>query len=136
MKGILADINIAGQVRILVETFYASEEWSGLWNSLGLACQFFADVGLDPRASDDLVWQTCQDNGLVMITGNRNKDGTTSLEATIRERLKPDSLPVVTVSKPKSLGLNSVYTAKVGIRLLDYLLNIDKHLGTGRLYVP
>ena len=136
MKGILADINIAGQVRILVDTFYASDEWSGLWTSLGIACQLFAHVGLDSRAPDDLVWQTCQDHGLILITGNRNKDGPTSLETTIRERLKPDSLPVVTVSRPKSLGLNSVYTAQVGIRLLDYLLNIDKHHGTGRLYVP
>jgi len=136
VKGILADINIAGQVRILVETFYTSEEWAGLWNSLGITCQFFAHVGLASRASDDVVWQTCQDTGLVLITGNRNKDGPTSLEATIRERLKPDSLPVITVSRPKSLGVNSGYTAKVGIRLLDYLLNIDKHHGTGRLYVP
>ena len=135
MKGILADINIAGQVRTLVDTFYASEEWSDLWNSLEIPCLFFAHVGLDRRAPDDVVWQTCQDNELVLITGNRNHDGPTSLEATIRERLKPDSLPVVTVSRPKSLGLNAAYTAKVGIQLLDYLLNIDKHYGTGRLYV-
>ena len=136
MKGILADINIAGQVRILVETFYGSEEWSGVWSSLGLTCQFFGHVGLDARTPDDVVWQTCQDNGLILITGNRNLDGPRSPEATIRERLKSDSLPVVTVSKPKSLGLNSGYTAQVGIRLLEYLLDIEFYRGTGRLYVP
>ena len=136
MKGILADINIAGQVRELVATFYASAEWSEIWNDLGLACLFFADLGLARRAPDDLVWQTCQDNGLVLITGNRNKDGPTSLEATLRERLEPESLPVVTVSKPKSLGLDAAYTAQVGVKLLDYLLNIGNYRGAGRLYVP
>ena len=136
MKGILADVNIAGQVNDLVETFFASKEWGEVWRELKLAYLVFANVGLDRRASDDLVWQTCQDNELVLITGNRNHDGPTSLEATIRERLKPNSLPVVTVSKPKSLGLSSAYTAQVGIQLLDYLLHIDNFRGVGRLYVP
>ena len=87
MKGILADINIAGQVRALVETFFASAEWSEFWNSLELARPSFADFGLNQRSPDNLVWQTCQDNGLVLITGNRNQDGPTSLEATLRERI-------------------------------------------------
>ncbi len=136
MNGILADINIAGQVRRLVDTFYSSEEWSDFWQSLGIVSLTFAQVGLDQRSPDDIVWQACQDNGLILITGNRNHDGPTSLEATIRQRLKPDSLPVVTVSRAKSLGLNSEYTAAVGIKLLDYLLNIERYLGSGRIYVP
>ena len=136
MKGLFADINIAGQVRSLIETFYASEEWFEIWDSLGIACHFFEEFELDPRSPDDIVWQTCQDRGLILITGNRNQDGPTSLETTIRQRLQPDSLPVITVSKPKSLGLNAGYTAQVGIKLLEYLFDIDFHRGTGRLYVP
>ncbi len=136
MKGILADINIAGQFRDLVETFYSSEDWADIWDELGLAYFVFANIGLDQRSPDDLVWQTCQDNELILITGNRNKDGPTSLEATIRERLTPESLPVITVSNPKSLGLDAEYTARVGIKLLDYLLEIENYRGTGRLYVP
>ena len=134
MKGLLADVNITGQVREIVRTFYGSEEWSEIWNSLGIP--FFVFANIVPGSADDIVWQTCQDNELVLITGNRNKDGPTSLEATLRERLKPDSLPVITVSRPKMLGVKSTYTAQVGIQLLDYLLNIDKFRGTGRLYVP
>ena len=136
MNGLLADINIAGQVRLLVETFYASQEWSEVWTSFGLTCQFFEYVGLDQRTPDDVVWQLCQDNGLILITGNRNDDGPTSLETTIRARLQPESLPVITVSKPKSLGLNAAYTAQVGIKLLEILLDMELHRGTGRLYVP
>jgi hypothetical protein len=136
VKGILADINIAGQVRFLLETFYASEEWAEFRNDLKHTCHFFEELGLDRRASDDIVWQTCQDNGLGLITGNRNHDGPTSPEAPLRERLKPDSLPVITVSKPNSLGLSAASTAQVGIKLLEYLYNITNYLGAGRLYVP
>ena len=136
MNGILADYNIAGQVRLLVETFYASKEWAEFWNSLGLSSRTFADVGLDKRAPDDVVWQTCQDKGLVLITGNRNDDGPTSLETTILARNRPDSLPVITVSQPKSLGVKSTYTAEVGIKILEILFDIEFNRGTGRLYVP
>jgi len=136
MKGILADINIAGNVKVLVNTFFESEEWSEIWRSLGITYFAFANIGLDPRTPDDVVWQTCQDNGLILITGNRNKDGPTSLEQTLRERLTPTSLPVITISQQKSLGLNAAYTARVGIQILDILLNIEKFLGAGRLFVP
>ncbi len=107
-----------------------------MWKSLGIRLAVFADFGLKPRSPDDVVWQTCQDNGLVLITGNRNDDGPTSLQTTIRERLTPKSLPVITVAQPKSLGKNAAYTAQVGIRVLDYLLKIEELRGTGRLYVP
>ena len=136
MKGILADVNIAGHVRELVETFFESEEWSEFWNFLGISFFEFANVGLHRRAPDDVVWRTCQEKELILITGNRNQVGPTSLEATIRECLKPESLPVITVSRPQSLGASSVYMAQVGIKLLEYLYNIDTFRGTGRLYVP
>ena len=136
MKGLLADINIAGQFRMLVKTFYGSEEWSEFWDSLNIPFLVFANVGLAPNAPDNIVWQSCQENELVLITGNRNKDGPTSLEATLQAHLQSNSLPVITVSQPTSLGMNSEYTSQVGIKLLDYLLNIDNLRGTGRLYVP
>lgn len=117
MKGILADINIEGHIRDLIETFYTSEEWSVFWNHLGIESLTFPEIGLAADTADDIVWQTCQDLQLVLITGNRNKDGPTSLETTIRKRLRPESLPVVTVSRAKSLGFNARYTADVGIKL-------------------
>ena len=67
MKGLLADINIAGNVQKLVDSFFSSEGWSELWDSLGLSFVVFANIGLDERAPDDIVWQTCQDYGLVLI---------------------------------------------------------------------
>ena len=32
--------------------------------------------------------------------------------------------------------MNAAYTAQVGIKLLEYLLDMEYHIGTGRLYVP
>ena len=107
-----------------------------VWTALAISSMQFANIGLAPRSPDDLVWQTCQDMELVLITGNRNDDGPASLEATIRERLTSESLPVITISRPKSLGSNSADTAQVGIKMLEYLSDIDKFRGTGRLYVP
>ena len=136
MNAILADINITGQVRDLVETFYKSAAWIDFWDSLQIQSFTFAQVGLAADSPDDQVWRMCQARGWVLITGNRNQDGPTSLETTLRTLLKPDSLPVITISRSRSLGKRSDYTAAVGIQLLDYLLNIEKFLGTGRLFVP
>ena len=136
MKGVLADVNIEGQARELVDAFFGSEEWSEFWNSLGIPFLVFANIGLATDTPDDIVWQTCQDNELVLITGNRNKDGPTSLEAPLRERVKPESLPVITVSRPNTLGASSAYMARVGVKLLELLYDIEQYRGTGRLYVP
>ncbi len=136
MRGIIADVNLEGPVQNLVETFFRSKEWSEFWAKLGLSNLVFADVGLHRRAKDNVVWQTCQDNDLILITGNRNDDDPTSLEATIRDRLRPDSLPVITVAQPKSLGVSASYTAEVGIRILEILYDIDDYRGTGRIYAP
>lgn len=45
MKGILADINIQGQVDLLVAQMQA-EPWKLYWDDLGLEYHHFSDVGL------------------------------------------------------------------------------------------
>ncbi len=71
-----------------------------------------------------------------MITGNRNDDGPTSLEATIRNENQPDSLPVITIGDADRVLRDRIYAEKVAERLLDYLMRIDEVRGTGRIYVP
>ena len=71
-----------------------------------------------------------------MITGNRNQDGPNSLDATIRTENTLTSLPVLTVSDPLALRNSREYAEQVIERLLDYLMGIDRVLGTGRLYLP
>ncbi len=135
MKGILADINVQGQVSVLL-LLLESETWRSLWTALGLRALTFADVGLAPDTSDSIVWQLCQDQGLVLVTANRNDDGPDSLEATLREHNTATSLPVITLADAEAVRHSRAYADQVVESLLAYLIQIDNCRGTGRLYVP
>src|SRR5262249_44805142 len=135
VKGIMADINVQGQVEQLMLVWQTSE-WRELWESLHLSYFTFPDLGLDPSASDLLVWQRCRTNDVVLITGNRNKDGPDSLQATLEQHNTADCLPVFTLANIHRFDHEPSYVARVAVRLLDYFLDIDRVRGTGRLYVP
>ena len=96
MRGILADINVVGQRDALL-SIWTSDTWRDFWDGPGLSVETFRTLGLSDTASDALIWRTCQREGLVLITGNRNDDGPDSLEATIRNENQPESLPVITI---------------------------------------
>ncbi len=135
MKGIMADINIRGQVEELL-LIWQSPAWREMWDSLRLSYFTFADFGLHHQAVDSLVWQACQDREVVLVTANRNDDGPDSLEETLRSRNTPRSLPVFTVADIHRFDREPSYVLRTAIRLLDYLFDIDRVRGTGRLYVP
>ena len=84
MKGILADINVIGQVAYLVQLMQA-EPWRDFWKELGLVLRRFEEVGLAPNATDVEIWQRCQADELILITDNRNDDSPDSLAAAIRK---------------------------------------------------
>jgi hypothetical protein len=135
VKGILADINIQGHVDLLVVLMQA-EPWKLFWDHLRLQYVHFADLGLAPDALDSLVWETAQKEELVLITDNRNKDDSDSLETTIQTRNTPSSLPVFTIANVPHLRASRDYANRVIDKLLDSLLRIEMLRGTGRLYVP
>jgi hypothetical protein len=120
MKGILADINVGKQRRAIV-AIWASETWRDLWNDLGLSVPSFRTVGLSYDSPDDLIWRTCQREGLVLITGNRNK-------AVIQGENQFDSLPVITISNADRVLQDRSYAEKVAESLLDYLMLFCSHL--------
>lgn len=135
MKGILADNDVRGQVEYLV-TLMQAEPWAEFWQDLGLALLHFEELGLAGTASDLAVWQRCQAEQVVLITGNRNLAGPESLEATIRAHNTPQCLPILTISDVVKLNASKIYAEQVVEALLDYLQRIDSVRGTGRLYVP
>jgi hypothetical protein len=96
----------------------------------------FGDLGLAQEAPDADVWRICQREGLILVTANRNQKRVDSLEATIRQEGSPESLPVLTVSDQEALRVDLEYARRVSIRILEYVLDVDKILGAGRLYVP
>jgi len=135
MTGILGDNDVGGQVALLVG-IWQSPAWQDVWTSLGLAVHSFPELVLEEGDPDSKVWETCQRVQVVLITGNRNDDGPNSLEATIRKAMTPQGLPVITLADPRRVSSDRGYRHQVAAKVLEYLLEIEKYRGVGRLYVP
>ena len=135
MKGILADVNIEGQVDYLM-ALARGEPWGDLWQELELGYATFGEVGLDHDATDAEIWHCCQREKYLLITDNRNRDGSNSLEATIRSQNTDRSLPVLTISSSQQLRHSRKYAEEVVVSLFRILIDIEALRGTGRLYLP
>jgi hypothetical protein len=135
MRGNLADINVGRQHRVLLSVC-TSIAWRDIWTSLNLSVESFPTLGLSFDSPDSLVWKTCQQEQLVLVTGNRNKRGSESLESVIESENQPDSLPVITIADTKRVLQDRSYAELVAERLLDYLMRIDEVRGAGRIYIP
>ena len=135
MKGILADADVRGHVGVLVQ-IVLSPAWREFWDHLSIQEFSFEELGLTIELADSLVCRACQVNDIVLITGNRNKRGPDSLEATLRRENDATKLPVFTLSDARRVSKNKTYANSVVEKLVEYLLEIDRYRGTGRLYLP
>jgi hypothetical protein len=135
MSGILLDINAQGQGELVLSLLQAPP-WTSIWHELGFPVLRFADVGLPADALDSLVWDTCQRLGLVLLTDNRNQDDPDSLEATLRARNGPTSMPIITFANSRRIFRDREYAQRTAVTLLEFLVDIDSLRGTGRLFVP
>lgn len=135
MRAILSDANTEGHVRRLVQLL-AAEPRRELWEYLKLPLLTFADLGLEIDSSDVLIWETCQAEQAVLITANRNADGPDSLDVALRERNAPDNLPIFTLADANRLLRDRYYAERVADQLLEYLYDIHRLLGAGRMYLP
>lgn len=135
MPTIMADHDIEGQVQVLLRLL-TSAEWQALWYELAIRVEAFTTLGLPADISDPELWQVCQTQQIVLITGNRNQEGPASLEAVIQASNTPWSLPVLTIGAPQRLLRSRVYAQRVATRLLEYLVDLENLRGTGRLYLP
>ncbi len=135
MPGLLADVNIEGQFVVLLGVL-ESKEWHDLWRELNVTVYNLDDLGLPTDASDLELWQRCQERDLVLLTANRNLEGDDSLEATIRRLNRSESLPVLTLSNPLRIIQDKRYAHLVAERLCEYLIEIDRYRGTGRIFLP
>jgi hypothetical protein len=135
VKGILADANVEGHVRI-VHALLRSSWRAEVWAHLNLTCEFFPDIDLDRTTPDLEVWQKCQELQLALVTANRNEKGSESLGAAIQALNEPTSLPVFTIGDSDRVLSDPRYAERVADRLLDYAFDIERYKGTGRLYLP
>ena len=135
MTGLLGDADVQGHVAVLIAAC-RGPKWRDLWDALAIRVWSFNDIGLTRASADAEVWAACQVHGLVLITGNRNAAGPDSLEVTIRTRGTPDSLPVLTLANRDRLARDRSYAEDVAGRLIEITMEIDRHRGTGRMYLP
>lgn len=135
MLRIMSDNDVRGHVSGVINICQASP-WGELWRDLECVACTFGDLELAADATDATAWQACQDNGILLITGNRDARHPDSLEVTLPERNRPDSLPVLTLANPRRIMRDRTYAEAVVERLFDILIGIDALRGTGRLYLP
>jgi hypothetical protein len=65
------------------------------------------DLGLADDSSDQAIWRRVQEDQLLLITHNRNREDETSLQATIEQESRADSLPVLTIASVERLAVAS-----------------------------
>lgn len=114
---------------------WATMDSAGWLKLLDIPMLTFDEVGLAVDSRDRDVWRFAQGHGLILLTGNRNKDGTDSLEQTIREENTSVSLPVVTIGVTDRLEERD-YREQCAERLVEIVLNVENYLGAGRIYIP
>ena len=135
MVRIMADNDVVGHVRALVQ-LCESPPWAEFWREAQCELGSFEDLGLPEDATDAQVWWACQENGVVLITANRNTEGPHSLEITIRQHNNDQCLPVLTLADQDRILRDRRYAGKVVERVLEILFDLDNLRGSGRLYLP
>jgi len=131
----MADHDIEGPVQVLLRLL-TSAAWYEVWHELAVRVESFASLGLPENTSDAALWQFCQMQQIILITGNRNKAGPEALEAVIERNNTPTSLPVLPIGAPPRVLSSRAYAERVATRLLEILLDVEQYRGTGRLYLP
>ena len=135
MPKIMADHNVEGHLQVLIG-IWSSPDWDDLWTGLSCEIESFERLAVATDVADIELWEVCQQNEIVLVTGNRNAEGDDSLEAAIKQFGTPTSLPVLTIADPDRLMRNRDYAERAAAQLLEYLLDLENLRGTGRLYVP
>lgn len=135
MLGMVPDNDIQGHSRLLLRHLN-SESWRDLWHPLDITIRSFASLGLLRTATDRLIWRICQQQQVILVTGNRNNDGPDSLTATIGDSNTPQSLPVLTLANMAKIRHSKPYAELVAEKMLDTLLNLDNARGAGRIWLP
>ena len=135
MPGLLPDNNRKGHFR-QISAILSNRLWLAMWNEIGITVHSFEELGLEEDASDLVVWQTCQQRDVVLVTANRNAEGEDSLESVIRRLGTPSSLPVFTFANSQRFLRDHHYAERVMSKLIESMEKIDSLRGAGRIYLP
>ena len=131
VRAVLVDHDIEGQARLIWRELSA-----GGWDKL-LSIDLFTleDVGLPQNTDDRTVWRFCQQYQMLLLTNNRNMDDDNSLERTLREENRLDSLPVLTIGNRDRLT-NRSYVTQCADNIVEIIMDIKNHVGRERIFIP
>jgi hypothetical protein len=132
---ILLDEQLTGYVRY-IRSLAESDAWTAIAQLLDVRFTNFPEAGLAAGTPDRDLWNYCQAQGFYLLTDNRNRQGTDSLEETIRQSNTPASLAVFTVSDRDRFANDRTYAGRVIAALFDRLIDAENLAGTGRLFLP
>jgi hypothetical protein len=124
MPSILADKNVEGHVRMLIDRLERGP-LGELWTGLGFGISTFESLGLTPDVDDQTLWVACQRNDVILITSNRSAGGPDSLQQTIQRLNQPTSPPVITLSDPMKIQVSRAHADHIARRLLEALFDLD-----------
>ncbi|MFN8514573.1 MAG: hypothetical protein U0232_05425 [Thermomicrobiales bacterium] len=131
MIEVLLDHHLGGYARLFTGAVTAT----GLETLLPVRFVTFADVMLPFDSTDRTLWRFAQEHKMVILTGNRREDDEDALGRTLSQEGTPTSLPVVTIGHVDRLREPN-YRQRCAFKLLEVLLELDTHLGAGRIYIP
>jgi hypothetical protein len=121
---IATDNDMVGAVRVF-RRILASPEWVELTATLEIEFIELKDVALPADASDIAVWQSSQEVGALLITGNRSS-GEGSSDQTIAEQGSPESLPVLTIGDPRRVIRDPVYARECALACWTSLIGLRR----------
>jgi hypothetical protein len=128
---VLVDRDVEGQAALLW-AMLASEGWLDL---VPMRFVTLIEVGLAVDSPDRVVWQFAQAHTMLLLTNNRNAKGEDSLGQTIRDEGTPESLPVLTIATRGRI-VEREYRQRCAERLVEIVLDLERNLGVGRIYIP
>jgi hypothetical protein len=105
---------------------------------LGIEFSLLSDIGLPHDVDDRTLWESCQREGWVLLTDNRNDDGPTSLQATLRDAWAPGKLPILTLADKPQFDRGAAYRERVAADVADILfgLKYGDYRDQDRIFVP
>ncbi|ELR98555.1 hypothetical protein [Gloeocapsa sp. PCC 73106] len=116
---ILADYHLNRQAILLGGSLVAG----GWLDIVPIKLVTFEVVNLAADSSDRLVWQFVQNNGMLLLTGNRNAKGEDSLEQVMRQENQSTSFPIITISDPERVNEYD-YRERCVERLIEIVIDI------------
>ena len=134
MQTILSDHNCEGQAKAIFDALLYDNTWLEL---VPMQLKWFQQIGLSNKATDEEVLRLCQEQGYLLLTGNRTADdGEASLELSVRRLITPDSLPVLTIGNLRRVNADPAYCRACAERLAEIVDELHKYRGVTRLFIP